>query len=79
MGHPLTPDLSKLSTEELNNKYSELLKRMTYAYRQGSPDMVQQLQMLIEDYQGEIQNRNAKALEEMAKHSKQFKNLIDIQ
>lgn len=77
--HPLTPDLSKLTLDELNNKYSDLLKRITLAYKWGNPDMVQQLQMLMGDYQAEIQVRNQKALEEMQKQSKQFKNIIDIQ
>lgn len=79
MGHPLTPDLSKLTLDELNNKYGELLKRTTAAYRMGNSDMVYQLQLLMEDYQAEIQVRNAKALQDMEKQSKQFKNIIDIQ
>jgi len=79
MGHPLTPDLSKLTLDELNNKYGELLKRTTAAYRMGNSDMVYQLQLLMEDYQNEIQVRNAKALQDMEKQSKQFKNIIDIQ
>ena len=79
MGHPLTPDLSKLTLDELNNKYGDLLKRTTYAYNIGNPDMVQQLQMLLEDYRNEIDIRNRKQLEEMEKNSKNFKNIIDIQ
>jgi adenylate kinase len=79
MGHPLTPDLSKLSNEELNQKYGDIMKRITFAYRTGSSDMVYQLQLLQEDYQAEVQRRNQKALEEMEKNSKQFKNIIDIQ
>lgn len=79
MGHPLTPDLSKLTTEELNQKYGDLLKRITSAYRMGSSDMVYQLQLLMEDYQSELSDRNRKALEEMEKNSKNFKNIIDIQ
>lgn len=79
MGHPLTPDLSKLSTEDLNQKYGDLLKRITYAYQIGQAEMVQQLQMLMQDYQDEIQVRNQKALADMEKNSKNFKNIIDIQ
>jgi hypothetical protein len=79
MGHPLTPDLSKLSMDELNKKYGDLLSRVTFAYRIGNSDMVYQLQLLMDDYQNEIQVRNAKALEEMEKNSKNFKNIIDIQ
>ena len=79
MGHPLAPDLTKLTVDELNAKYGDLLKRVTYAYRIGNPDMVQQLQMLMEDYRLELDNRNRKALEDMEKNSKNFKNIIDIQ
>ena len=77
--HPLSPDLTKLTLDELNNKYGDLLKRITYAYQIGQPDMVNQLQMLLQDYQAEIQVRNQKALAEMEKNSKNFKNIIDIQ
>lgn len=77
--HPLSPDLTKLTMEELTAKHSELLKRITYAYRVGSMDMVQQLQMIMEDYQNELNDRNRRQLEEMNKASKNFKNIIDIQ
>jgi hypothetical protein len=79
MGHPLTPDLTKMSMEELTNKISELQKRLTYAFRIGQSDMVGQLQLLMQDYNAEMQERNRRQLEEMEKHSKQFKNIIDIQ
>jgi len=64
--------------DELNQKYSNLMQRMTAAYRMGSTDAVYQLQLLAEDYQFEIQNRNRKLLEEMEKKSKNFKDIIDI-
>jgi len=76
--HPLSPDLTKLSLDDLNKKYSDLLGRITMAYRWGNPDMVQQLQMIIEDYRMEIDNRGRKQIEEMEKNSKNFKNIIDI-
>ena len=76
--HPLSPDLTKLSLDDLNKKYSDLLGRITMAYRWGNPDMVQQLQMIIEDYRMEIENRGRKQIEEMEKNSKNFKNIIDI-
>ena len=79
MGHPLTPDLTKLTMDELTKKHSDLLARISYAYRIGQYDMVQQLQMLMEDYQNELNVRNQKQLAEMEKASKNFKNIIDIQ
>lgn len=78
MFHPLAPDLSGLSTEELHKKYNELLTRYNQAFRSGPVGVLSQLQMLIQDYQQEIQKRNAKQLEELEKNSKNFKNIIDI-
>ena len=77
--HPLQPDLSQLSHEELTKKHSDLLSRITQAYRWGNADMVAQLQMLLSGFQEELSVRNRKALEEMEKQSKKFKNIIDIQ
>ena len=65
--------------EELNQKYGDLLKRVTFAYRIGQADMVAQLQLIMQGYQQEMSLRNQRALEEMEKNSKQFKNIIDIQ
>jgi len=79
MGHPLAPDLSKLSMDELTNKYNDLAKRMNTAHRWGNADMIGQLHLLIQDYQEEMNARNQKALAEMESKSKSFKNIIDIQ
>jgi hypothetical protein len=78
MSHPLAPRLSELSTEELTKKYNELVAKMNQAYRMGPYGIIPQMQMLLEDYQLEMQNRHQKQLEEMEKNSKNFKNIIDI-
>lgn len=76
--HPLTGDLTTLTTEELHSKYGDLVKRINQASRMGQSDAVYQLQMFMADYQNEINNRNAKLMEEMASKSAEFKNIIDI-
>lgn len=65
--HPLAPDLSKLSDEELHTKRGELQGRLNYAYRIGSADMVGQLQLLLQDYGMEVERRNQKMLEDAQK------------
>jgi len=81
--HPLTNDLTKLTEDELNKKFSELSKRFNQAYRFGPASVSPQLQMLRQDYQSEMQRRGALAMEEMRKKmdkdGKAFKNIIDIQ
>jgi len=83
MGHPLAPDLTKLTQDELNTNYGKLVSQLNAAHRFGRSDVVGQIQMLLQDYQEEISNRNQKAMADMQqtieKNSKNFKNIIDIQ
>jgi hypothetical protein len=78
MGHPLTPNLSEVPMDDLVNKYNDLYKRMGMASRWGNGAMLGQLRLILEDYQAEIDRRNAKQLEEMQNKSGQFKDIIDI-
>lgn len=84
--HPLINDLSKISDEELNKKFSDLSKRFNQAYRFGPQQVIPQLQMLMQDYQEEIKRRQAKAMQEMMEKmdkdkngGKGLRNIIDIQ
>ena len=76
--HPLTPDLSSLSDDELHKKRAELSSRMQFAYRMGHGDMIGQIQMVMGDYDMEVQRRNQKMLDDLEKNSKTFKDKIDI-
>lgn len=69
--HPLIPDLSKLSDEELFNKNSDLHSKLAFAYRIGNPDMVGQLHLLLHDYREEVARRNQKMLEEASRRGKE--------
>ena len=76
--HPLGPDLSGLTDEELHKKFGELQKRFNQAYRFGPQGIIPQLQMLMQDYQMEIGIRNQKQMAELDKNSKGPKGIIDI-
>ena len=65
--HPLTNDLSKLTDEELHSKRSDLQNRLSFAYRMGHADMVNQLQLVLDDYAMEIEIRNRRMLEQAQK------------
>ena len=78
MGHPLSPNLSSLSLDELQKKISELNQRLNVAYRMGRADIVQQIYLFLEDYNNELQERSRKQLEEMQKKNPNFKDIIDI-
>ena len=76
--HPLVPDLSGLSNEELHKKYNDLMARYNQAYRTGPTSVIPQMQMILENYRYEMDNRNRKTLDEMEAKSDKFKGIIDI-
>jgi len=80
--HPLAPSLHELSMDELTTKYSELQKRMNQAYKFGPHSIIPQIQMMMEHYQAELNERNRKQLEDMNKKAndtgKGYKGIIDI-
>ena len=76
--HPLSPDLSKLTDDELQQKRGELQNRLMMSYRMGNAELVMQVQLLLGDYDIELQTRNQKMMDQMAKASKNFGNIINI-
>ena len=76
--HPLSPDLSKLTDDELQQKRGELQNRLMMSYRMGNADLVMQLQLLLGDYDMELQSRNQRMMDQMSKASKNFGNIINI-
>ena len=81
--HPLSPDLSGLSDEELQKKLGELQKRYLQSSRMGSFELTAQLGLLIEDYQWEISERNRQQMEKMQQRmnnkGQNFDGIIDIE
>ena len=72
--HPLTPDLSKLTDDELHNKRSELQNRLGFAYKMGNSDLVHQLHLVIGDYSMEVELRNVKMMEQAQKSGRMGKD-----
>jgi hypothetical protein len=78
MFHPLAPDLSSLTNDELHGKYNELNNRFSQAQKAGSMSVLGQMRMLLEDYRAEIARRQQKLLDEATQKNNNFKNIIDI-
>jgi uncharacterized membrane protein (DUF106 family) len=77
--HPLAPDLTNLTDDELQKKYNELNNRINAAYRMGNMDLVMQVQLLLDDYQTEMGTRQRKMMEDLQKRAgKDFDDIIDI-
>jgi len=62
MEHPLIGDISGLKIEEIQNKISELNKRLSFAYKTGNGALIHQLNMVLNAYNQEYQNKLAKLM-----------------
>lgn len=76
--HPLAPDLTNLSDDELHKRRADLQNKMMFSYRMGHGDIIGQMQLLLGDYDMEIQRRNQKMLDDLQKNNPNFKDKIDI-
>ena len=75
MEHPLIGDLSELTIEQLQNKISELNKRLAFANKSGNQAMVNQLQMVLSRYNTHYQR---KMRDLMPKGDDKYGDKIDI-
>lgn len=76
--HPLVTKLTDLSDDDLLIKLNDLNNRLHKAYKFGYGDAVQQLQMIIEEYQWEQRRRYEKMLQETADKNGDFGDYINI-
>lgn len=71
MEHPLIPSLDDLTAEQLQEKITELNKKLGIAYRMGNSYLCDQIRMAIESYQ-------TKYLSKIQGNSTPFNDVIDI-
>lgn len=57
MTHPFINDLSNLSLEEIQNKISDLMNKLNFAYRTGNSALIHQLLMVIDSYKFEYNKK----------------------
>lgn len=57
MQHPFIGDLSDKSLDELQKKISELMSKISFAYRTGNGPLITQLNMAIESYKSEYSKK----------------------
>ena len=76
--HPLLDSLDSLSNEEVQKKHGELMQKLNQAYGMNNPQMIQQLNMILESYQDELNKRNKNMFDELAGKDDKFKDLINV-
>lgn len=79
MNHPLTGNLQDLSDSDLQKKITELGKRLVFAHQTGNAQMIQQLEMLMQDYREASHSRDRQRMEKMQDNNgKDWDDLIDV-
>jgi len=57
MKHPFVEDLSQKTLEELQTIISSLNNKLSVAYRMGNQSLINQMNMVIESYRDEYNNK----------------------
>ena len=80
MFHPLLEDLQELNDQQLQERATDIARKLTAAYRMGSNGaLIQQMQLINGQIQEEIRRRQRVELDKlMSNNNKDFKNIIDI-
>ena len=80
MFHPLLENLEELNDQQLQERATDIARKLTAAYRMSSNGaLIQQMQLINGQLQEEIRRRQRVELEKlMSNNNKNFKNIIDI-
>jgi len=78
MEHPLIPNLDDLSMEQLQEKITELSRKVSIAHRMGNAQLRHQVQMALESYQNKYRERQQTQWKKDADNGTDFSDRIDI-
>jgi predicted transcriptional regulator of viral defense system len=81
MYHPLIGDVGKLTDGELQDKITELTKKLNQSHRFGNPALIRQVGMVLDEMTQERIRRDKESLKKIAEQSDgndKFKDSIDI-
>lgn len=78
MYNPLVQDLSKLKTDDIDLKITELLKKYTIAARLGQGGVCEQISVLLDHYKSEQNRRYTEAQKKLQEKNKDLDEYINI-
>lgn len=76
MEHPLIPDLSQISDEDLQSRITDLTRKLSWAQRNNA-HLAHQIRMALESYRSQISQRQ-RAREQQQGPGPDFSDRIDI-
>lgn len=78
MFNPLMPDLSKLKSDDIDLKISELMKKYTYAASAGQGLVCSQILVILEAYKLEQQRRYSESMKKLHQQNKNLDDFINV-
>jgi hypothetical protein len=78
MEHPLINNADSLSMDELQQRISDLSKKMLWAHQSGNAYLRQQVQMALETYQNKLRERQQEEWDRQNKNNPNFGDKIDV-
>ena len=78
MEHPLISNIDDLSTEQLQERITELSRKVGMAHRMGNAQLRHQVQMALETYQNKYRERMEQSWRKPDGTDPDFSDRIDI-
>jgi ElaB/YqjD/DUF883 family membrane-anchored ribosome-binding protein len=78
MEHPLIPNLDDLTLDQLQEKITELNRKLAMASRMGNAQLRQQVQMALESYQNKFREKQQKIWDDARKKGTDYSDRINI-
>jgi len=78
MEHPLISNLDDLSAEQLQEKITELSRKVSIAHRMGNAQLRYQVQMALETYQNKYREKMEQTWKKTDSTDTDFSDRIDI-
>ena len=78
MEHPLISNLDDLSAEQLQERITELSRKVGIAHRMGNAQLRHQVQMALETYQNKYRERMEQSWQKTDGTDTDFSDRIDI-
>ena len=78
MEHPLISNIDDLSTEQLQERITELSRKVGIAHRMGNAQLRHQVQMALETYQNKYREKMEQSWKKTDGTDSDFSDRIDI-
>jgi phage-related tail protein len=78
MEHPLISNLDDLNLEQLQERITELTRKVGIAHRMGNAQLRHQVQMALETYQNKYQQRQKELWDQKTADGNDFSDRIDV-